>query len=129
MLPQESNIDAYGRYFMLQRALLCSLFLPFSLSYRIPAAAAESYAPAPIPNMTVAPQAGPVALYPESALQPGMKGVAWTVFQGSRPEPVPVEIIGVWQNMWGPHQDIIVAKLGGKATRTNVAGGMSGSPV
>jgi len=29
----------------------------------------------------------------------------------------------------GPKQDIILAKLGGKATRTNVAGGMSGSPV
>jgi len=79
--------------------------------------------------MTIPPQAGRVALFPEDALKPGMQGVAWTVFQGSRPEPVPVEIIGVWQNMWGPHQDIIVAKLGGKAIRTNVAGGMSGSPV
>ena len=42
---------------------------------------------------------------------------------------MPVEIIGVWQNMWGPKQDIIIAKLTGKAERTNVAGGMSGSPV
>jgi hypothetical protein len=58
-----------------------------------------------------------------------MKGVAWTVFQGSKPEPVPVEIIGVWENAWGPKQDIIVAKLTGHAQRTNVAGGMSGSPV
>jgi len=91
--------------------------------------AAENYAPQAIPNMTVPPQAGPVALFPESAVKPGMTGVAWTVFEGSRPEPVPVEVIGVWQNMWGPHQDIILAKLGGKALRTNVAGGMSGSPV
>jgi len=80
-------------------------------------------------NMTTAPKAGKVELFPESALRPGMKGVAWTVFQGSKPEPMPVEIIGVWENMWGPHQDIIVAKLTGKAERTNVAGGMSGSPV
>ena len=58
-----------------------------------------------------------------------MKGVAWTVFQGNKPEPVPVEIIGVWENAWGPKQDIIVAKLTGQAQRTNVAGGMSGSPV
>jgi hypothetical protein len=58
-----------------------------------------------------------------------MKGVAWTVFEGDKPEPVPVEIVGVWENMWGPHQDVIVAKLGGKALRSNVAGGMSGSPV
>jgi hypothetical protein len=79
--------------------------------------------------MTTPPRAGKVELFPESAIKPGMKAVAWTVFQGSEPEPVPVEIIGVWQNMWGPHQDIIVAKLGGKADRTNVAGGMSGSPV
>ena len=58
--------------------------------------AAGSYGPHGIPNMTIPPQTGPVALLPESALHPGMKGVAWTVFQGSQPEPVPVEIIGVW---------------------------------
>ncbi len=58
-----------------------------------------------------------------------MKAAAWTVFQGTRPEAVPVEIIGIWENAWGPRQDIIVAKLTGNAERTNVAGGMSGSPV
>jgi len=82
-----------------------------------------------VPNMTVLPKAGKVELFPESALRAGMKAVAWTVFQGMKPEPVPVEIIGVWQNAWGPKQDIIVAKMTGKASRTNVAGGMSGSPV
>lgn len=82
-----------------------------------------------VPNMTIPPKAGPVELFPETAIKPGLKGVAWTVFQGSKPEPVPVEIIGIWQNMWGPHQDIIIAKMMGKAERTNVAGGMSGSPV
>lgn len=112
---------------MLHRALLYSLCL--SLSSLIAAARPQNDAPRPIPNMTAPPQAGPVALFAEEALKPGMKGVAWTVFQGSRPEPVPIEIIGVWQNMWGPHQDIIVARMGGKAIRTNVAGGMSGSPV
>src|SRR6202035_2586917 len=50
-------------------------------------------------------------------------------FSGPEPEPIPVEIIGLWKNAWGPRQDIILAKLGGKAVRTNVAGGMSGSPV
>ena len=35
----------------------------------------------------------------------------------------------MWKNAWGPKQDIILAKMGGKAQRTNVAGGMSGSPV
>ncbi|HZQ53656.1 MAG TPA: hypothetical protein VFB14_15760 [Bryobacteraceae bacterium] len=79
--------------------------------------------------MTIPPKTGKVELFPEGQLKPGMKGVAWTVFQGSKPEPIPVEIIGTWENVWGPKQDIIVAKLTGKASRTNVAGGMSGSPV
>jgi hypothetical protein len=58
-----------------------------------------------------------------------MKAVAWTVFEGSTPEEVPIEIIGLWKNAWGPRQDIILGKMGGRAQRTNVAGGMSGSPV
>src|SRR5947199_9553145 len=58
-----------------------------------------------------------------------MKGVAWTVLQGSEPEPIPVEILGRLKNLWGPNQDVILGKMGGKAARTNVAGGMSGSPV
>jgi hypothetical protein len=37
--------------------------------------------------------------------------------------------MGVLKNQWGPKQDIILGKMGGKAIRTNVAGGMSGSPV
>jgi hypothetical protein len=82
-----------------------------------------------IPDMTAPPKAGPVQLFPEQDLKPGMHGVAWTVFSGDKPEPVPVEIIGVWKSAWGPQQDIIVAKLTGKVSRTNVAGGMSGSPV
>src|SRR5882757_9390782 len=82
-----------------------------------------------VANMTIPPKAGKVELYPENALRPGMQAVAWTVFQGSKPEPVPVEIVGIWQNAWGPKQDIIVGKMTGKASRTNVAGGMSGSPV
>src|SRR5579862_3619196 len=75
------------------------------------------------------PKAGKVEILKSSDLRPGMKGVAWTVFQGTQAEQIPVEIIGLWKNAWGPKQDIILAKLGGKAQRTNVAGGMSGSPV
>jgi len=62
-------------------------------------------------------------------VKPGMKAIAWTVFSGTEPEPVPIEIIGISKNMWGPRQDIILGKMGGKANRTNVAKGMSGSPV
>jgi hypothetical protein len=75
------------------------------------------------------PHAGKVEILKSSEVKPGMKAVAWTVFQGDTPEAVPVEIIGTWKNMWGPGQDIIIGKMGGKAQRTNVAGGMSGSPV
>jgi len=75
------------------------------------------------------PQIGKVDIFKASDLRPGMQGTAWTVFTGTTPEPVPVEILGVWKNAWGPRQDVILAKLGGKAVRTNVAGGMSGSPV
>ena len=32
-----------------------------------------------------------------------------------------MEIVGILKNQWGPKQDIILAKMGGKATRTNVA--------
>jgi hypothetical protein len=75
------------------------------------------------------PKAGPVEILKSSELKPGMKATAWTVFTGSVPEAVPIEIIGLWRNAWGPKQDIILGKMGGKAQRTNVAGGMSGSPV
>lgn len=75
------------------------------------------------------PRAGKPEILPVASVKPGMKGVAWTVFSGREPEPVPIEVIGVWKNAWGPKQDVILAKMGGKAQRTNVAGGMSGSPV
>ncbi|MCU1235834.1 MAG: hypothetical protein JWP63_3801, partial [Candidatus Solibacter sp.] len=75
------------------------------------------------------PKAGKVEIMPVSEVKAGMKATAWTVFQGTEPEPVPVEIIGLSKNMWGPKQDIILGKMGGKAARTNVAKGMSGSPV
>ena len=112
---------------MLQRALVCSLVL--SCCPYFSGLSAGTGPDTSSSNMTTPPKAGPVQFFPEAALKPGMKGVAWTVFQGSKPEAVPVEIIGLWQNAWGPKQDIIVAKLAGQAQRTNVAGGMSGSPV
>ncbi|MBY0503453.1 MAG: hypothetical protein K2X03_06080 [Bryobacteraceae bacterium] len=78
---------------------------------------------------TQPPRAGKVDIMPSAQLKPGMKAIAWTVFEGTVPEAVPIEIVGLWKNAWGPKQDIIIGKMGGKAQRTNVAGGMSGSPV
>ena len=77
----------------------------------------------------VRPKAGKVQIFKEADLKPGMKGYAWTVLQGSEPEAIPMEILGIYLNQWGPKQDVILAKLGGKGQRTNVAAGMSGSPV
>jgi len=75
------------------------------------------------------PKAGKVEIFHLKDIRPGMTGTAWTVFEGTDPEPVPIEIVGVWKNGSGPRQDVILAKMGGKAKITNVAAGMSGSPV
>jgi hypothetical protein len=80
-------------------------------------------------STTNPPKTGPVTIMKASELKPGMQATAWTVFNGTEPEAVPIEIIGLWKNAWGPKQDVIIGKMGGKAQRTNVAGGMSGSPV
>ena len=71
----------------------------------------------------VRPRAGKVQIFKEADLKIGMKGYAWTVLQGSQPEALPVEILGIYKNQWGPKQDVILAKLGGKGQRTNVAAG------
>ena len=84
---------------------------------------------APASTTSQRPMAGKVEIMKAADVKPGMKGVAWTVFEGTEPESVPVEIIGAWKNAAGPRQDIILAKMGGRALRTGVAGGMSGSPV
>src|SRR6202165_2900779 len=77
----------------------------------------------------VRPKSGKVQIFKEADLKPGMKGYAWTVLAGNEPEAIPIEILGIYKNQWGPKQDVILGKMGGKAARTNVAGGMSGSPV
>ena len=59
-----------------------------------------------------------------------MTGTAWTVFEGTTPEPMQVEILGVLRGARGPGQDLILARLhGAKPEYTGVAAGMSGSPV
>ena len=75
------------------------------------------------------PMAGKTTILPLKDVKPGMQAVAWTVFQGTVPEAVPVEIVGVWKNYLGPNGDVIIGKMGGKGKETNVAAGMSGSPV
>ncbi len=77
-----------------------------------------------------AQNSAPVETIPVSEISAGMKGVAYTVFQGTQPEPMPVEVLGVLKNANGPKGDIILVRLGGaKATYSGVVAGMSGSPV
>jgi hypothetical protein len=65
-----------------------------------------------------------------SDVHQGMRGTAYTVFQGTKPEAMEVEILGVLPNLNGPKSDLILARLHGeKVEYTGVVAGMSGSPV
>ena len=65
-----------------------------------------------------------------SDVHAGMRGVAYTVFQGTKPESMGVEVLGILKNANGPKGDIILVRLSGaKAEYTGVVAGMSGSPV
>ena len=105
-------------------------------------AAAVSFAPLLNSQNAVAPlaqgaknaAAGPPpsngGFFPLSQVHRGLVGTAWTVFQGSKPEPMQVEILGVLRGARGPGHDMILAQLhGSKPEYTGVVAGMSGSPV
>src|SRR5947209_4478486 len=47
-------------------------------------------------------------IMPLAQIKPGMRGVAYTVFQGIKPEPMEVEVLGVLKNMNGPKSDMIL---------------------
>ena len=59
-----------------------------------------------------APAVQPVAVHvtpetmPVSDLHRGMTGVAYTVFEGTKPEAMDVEILGVLRNLNGPKSDL-----------------------
>jgi hypothetical protein len=67
---------------------------------------------------------------PVSQIHAGMRGVAYTVFEGVKPESMDVEVLGVLHNANGPKGDMILVRLHGtKVEYTGVVAGMSGSPV
>src|SRR6202522_3298467 len=67
---------------------------------------------------------------PVSQIHAGMRGVAYTVFEGVKPEAMEVEVLGLLHNVNGPKGDVIVVRLHGqKVEYTGVVAGMSGSPV
>src|SRR6202453_4470394 len=70
------------------------------------------------------------ATFPLDQVQPGMKGVVYTIFTGDEIEKVDLVALGVLHNALGPKQDIILVQLlGEKVEHTGVVAGMSGSPV
>jgi len=44
----------------------------------------------------------PVETIPVSSIHAGMHGVAYTVFQGTKPESMGVEVLGILKNANGP---------------------------
>jgi len=79
-----------------------------------------------------ASQAAPSGLQTISVdqIHTGMQGVAYTVFQGTKPEAMNVEVLGILKNANGPKGDVILVRLhGDKPEYTGVVAGMSGSPV
>jgi hypothetical protein len=69
-------------------------------------------------------------IMPLDQIHAGMRGVAYTVFQGTTPESMGVEVLGVLKDVNGPKGDVILVRLhGAKVEYTGVVAGMSGSPV
>lgn len=69
-------------------------------------------------------------VFPLSQVQPGLKGVVYTIFTGNEIEKVDLVVLGVLHNALGPKQDVILVQLlGEKVEHTGVVAGMSGSPV
>ncbi len=79
---------------------------------------------------SLSPPPSTVGFFPLKEIKRGMTATAWTVFEGTKPEPMDVEILGVLRGIRGPGHDIILAQLHGpKPEYTGVVAGMSGSPV
>jgi hypothetical protein len=69
------------------------------------------------------------AILPLSEVQPGMVGQAFTVFEGTKPEPFKMRVVSVVPNFL-PKQDIILMRAEDPRVQvTGIAAGMSGSPV
>lgn len=107
-------------------ALAVLLLLPAALA---PGAGAQAAATAANAALPAQPPARTV-FFPLSQIRRGQQGVAYTVFSGTTPQPMGVEVLGLLDNARGPNQPMILVRLEGKeADYTGVVEGMSGSPV
>jgi len=109
------------------KAILCrARTLAFVLIALVATPVSRSQEP-PVPS---GPPPSGEGFFPLSQVHRGQMATAWTVFTGTRPEPMQVEILGVLRGARGPGQDMILAELrGAKPEYTGVVAGMSGSPV
>jgi hypothetical protein len=66
---------------------------------------------------------------PFDQIRKGMRGHGLTVFEGTRPEEFPVEVIGLLPDI-APRRNLFLVRLSGeRVERSGVAAGMSGSPI
>ncbi len=101
---------------LMRRAAFGRFLLTFSVFLCLPALWAQ------------APK--PPEIMPLDQIRAGMHGVAYTVFEGTKPEPMDLQVLGVLRDQNGPKGDIILVRLQGKKPEyTGVVAGMSGSPV
>src|ERR1700674_3574991 len=104
-----------------------SVFLLAALALRLASAHAQTGA---VRRPVAPPPVAQTQIMTLDEVRPGMKGVGYTVFQGTRPESMGVEVLGVLRNLNGPRSNLILVRLfGEKAEYTGVVAGMSGSPV
>jgi hypothetical protein len=118
----------------LKRTWIPSALPALTLTAALALLLTPAFAPAQaMPEKAAPAAAGPPSgggFFPLSGVHRGLMGTAWTVFTGSKPEPMEVEILGVLRGARGPGHDMILARLrGAKPEYTGVVAGMSGSPV
>src|SRR5260370_6866518 len=63
-----------------------------------------------------------VETLPLDQIHAGMHGVAYTVFQGTKPKSMVVEVLGVFRNVHGPKDDTILVPLARATLHETVVG-------
>ena len=122
------DVDTCAKATLRTRILLAGFMMCNALFLSAQTAAARAANAKPLPP--VPPPSVAAGVFPLDQVHRGLRGVAYTVFEGTAPEAMEVEILGVLHNALGPGQDLILARLAGaKPEYTGVVAGMSGSPV
>ncbi len=65
-------------------------------------------------SKTTAPDLPQTQIMKVDDVRPGMKGIGYTVFEGTKPEPMGVEVLGVLRNLNGPKSDVVLVRLKGE---------------